>query len=106
MDRDEILKKAQAGKIGMDEREQQVLGLSFGIGGILTVLLCVALTVARLINGQDAYDYTAIVFLYRAGTELHLYWKTRRRDTFDIVTLLVSLAFLVWNLVQFFQITG
>ena len=32
MDRDEILKKAQAGKIGMDEREQQVLGLSFGIG--------------------------------------------------------------------------
>ena len=41
MDRDEILKKAQAGKIGMDEREQQVLGLSFGIGGILTVLLAV-----------------------------------------------------------------
>ena len=33
MDRDEILKKAQAGAIGMDEREQQVLGLSFGIGG-------------------------------------------------------------------------
>ena len=25
MDRDEILKKAQAGAIGMDEREQQVL---------------------------------------------------------------------------------
>ena len=48
MDRDEILKKAQAGKIGMDEREQQVLGLSFGIGGILTVLLCVALTIWRL----------------------------------------------------------
>ena len=34
MDREEILEKAQAGKIGMDEREQQVLGLSFGIGGI------------------------------------------------------------------------
>ena len=41
MDRDEILKKAQAGAIGMDEREQQVLGLSFGIGGILMVLLCI-----------------------------------------------------------------
>ena len=70
MDRDEILKKAQAGAIGMDEREQQVLGLSFGIGGILMV---------RLVNGQDAYDYTAIVFLYLAGVELHLYWRTRRR---------------------------
>ena len=81
MDRDEILKKAQVGKIGMDEREQQVLGLSFGIGGILMALLCVALTVARLISGQDAYDYMAIVFLYLAGTELHLYWRTRRRGS-------------------------
>ena len=71
MDRDEILKKAQAGAIGMDEREQQVLGLSFGIGGILAII--------RLVNGQDAYDYTAIVFLYLAGVELHLYWRTRRR---------------------------
>ena len=76
MDRDEILKKAQAGAIGMDEREQQVLGLSFGIGGIL---LCVILAIIRLVNGQDAYDYTAIVFLYLAGVELHLYWRTRRR---------------------------
>lgn len=67
MDRDEILKKAQAGAIGMDEREQQVLGLSFGIGGILMVLLCVILAIIRLVNGQDAYDYTAIVFLYLAA---------------------------------------
>ena len=79
MDRDEILKKAQAGAIGMDEREQQVLGLSFGIGGILMVLLCVILAIIRLVNGQDAYDYTAFVFLYLAGAELHLYWRTRRR---------------------------
>ena len=79
MARDEILKKAQAGAIGMDEREQQVLGLSFGIGGILMVLLCVILAIIRLVNGQDAYDYTAIVFLYLAGVELHLYWRTRRR---------------------------
>ena len=28
--------------------------------------------------GRDAYDYVAIVFLNLAGTELHLYWKTRR----------------------------
>ena len=63
MDRDEILKKAQAGAIGMDEREQQVL----------------ILAIVRLVNGQDAYDYTAIVFLHLAGAELHLYWRTRRR---------------------------
>ena len=81
MDRDDILKKAQAGKVGMDEREQQVLGLSFGIGGILMVLLCLVLTIVRLVNGQEAYDYVAIVFLYLAGMELHLFWKTRRRGS-------------------------
>ena len=79
MERDEILKKAQAGNAGMDEREQQALGVSFGFGAVLMVLLCVALTIWRLAKGQDAYDYAAIVFLYLAGTELHLYWKTRRR---------------------------
>ena len=79
MERDEILKKAQAGNTGMDEREQSVLGLSFGIGGILMALLCVVLALLRLVGGQHAYDYAAIVFLYLAGTELHLYWKTRRR---------------------------
>ena len=78
MDRNEILKKAQAGNTGMDEREQQALGVSFGFGAILMVLLCVALTVWRLVCGRDAYDYVAIVLLYLAGTELHLYWKTRR----------------------------
>ena len=80
MDRDEILKKAQAGNAGMDEREQQALGVSFGFGAVLMVLLCVALTVWRLVSGQDAYDYVAIVFLYLAGTELHLYGKTRRKS--------------------------
>ena len=39
MDRNEILKKAQAGNTGMDEREQQALGVSFGFGAILMVLL-------------------------------------------------------------------
>ena len=81
MDQNEILKKAQAGKGGMDEREQQALGVSFGIGGILMALLCVVLTIVRLADGQDAYDYMAIVFLYLAGTELHLYWRTRRRGS-------------------------
>ena len=80
MDQNEILKKAQAGKGGMDEREQQALGVSFGFGAVLMTLLCVALAVRRLVSGQDAYDYTAIVFLYLSGAELHLYWRTRRKS--------------------------
>ena len=37
MDRNEILKKARAGNTGMDEREQQALGVSFGFGAVLMV---------------------------------------------------------------------
>lgn len=99
MDREEILEKAQAGKIGMDEREQQVLGLSFGIGGILMALLCVILTIVRLVNRQDAYDYAAIVFLYLAGMELHLYWRTRRRGS-ALLAAGCGLVFL-FNLILF-----
>ena len=54
MDRDEILKKAQAGAIGMDEREQQVLGLSFGIGGILMVFMGVLMFTGRM-NAVTGY---------------------------------------------------
>lgn len=32
-----------------------------------------------------------------------VYRLARRRNTSDIVTLLISLAFLIWNLVKFFQ---
>ena len=35
MERDEILKKAQAERDGLDEREQQMLGVSFGFGAVL-----------------------------------------------------------------------
>ena len=34
------------------------------------------------------------------------YRLARRRNTSDIVTLMISLAFLFWNLLQFFQIAG
>ena len=49
MDRDEILKKAQAGAIGMDEREQQMLGVSFGFGAVLMALVALALAANLLL---------------------------------------------------------
>ena len=41
MDREEILKRAQSQSIGLDEREQQMLGVSFGFGAVLMMLLVV-----------------------------------------------------------------
>lgn len=42
MDREEILKRAQSQSIGLDEREQQMLGVSFGFGAVLMALVALA----------------------------------------------------------------
>ena len=52
MERDEILKKAQAERDGLDEREQQMLGVSFGFGAVLMAALCIALAAARIFQGE------------------------------------------------------
>lgn len=79
MDREEILKRAQSQSIGLDEREQQMLGVSFGFGAVLMALVALALAAAALLRGGAAYDYAAIVFAYLTGAQAHQYWKTRRR---------------------------
>lgn len=78
MERDEILKKARAQSGGLDEREQQALGISFGFGAVLMALLCVVLAVVELLRGGLAYGYAAIVLVYLAGAQAHQYWKIRR----------------------------
>ena len=75
MERDEILKKAQAERDGLDEREQQMLGVSFGFGAVLMAALCIALAAARIFQGEHAYDYAAILFAYLAGAQAHQCWK-------------------------------
>ena len=79
MDREKILKRAQSQSIGLDEREQQMLGVSFGFGAVLMILVVFALAAAALLRGGQVYDYAAIVFAYLTGAQAHQYWKTRRR---------------------------
>lgn len=78
MDREEILKKAQAQGGDLDEREQRMLGVSFGFGAAAMALLCLILAAVRLLEGGQAYDYAAIVFACLVGAQGHQYWKTRR----------------------------
>lgn len=80
MDRNEVLRRARAGHGNMDEREQQMLGVSFGFGAVAMTLLCVVLAAVRIFQGEHAYDYAAILFAYLAGAQAHQYWKTRRRS--------------------------
>lgn len=99
MDREEILKRAQSQSIGLDEREQQMLGVSFGFGAVLMMLVVFALAAAALLRGGQVYDYAAIVFAYLTGTQAHQYWKTRRRSA--LVSAVACAAVLVANLLLF-----
>lgn len=100
MERDDILKKAQSQGGELDEREQQMLGISFGFGGVLMALLCVVLAVAELLRGGRAYGYAAIAIAYLAGTYVHQYWKTRRTST--LVLAVIYTLVLAIDLVLFF----
>ena len=100
MDREEILKRAQSRSGGLDEREQQMLGASFGFGAVLMMLLCVALAAASLLRGGGAYDYAAIAFAYLAGAQAHQYWKTRWTPALGAAAVCALVCAL--NLVLFF----
>ena len=45
----------------------------------------------------------SLILVFLVGVVIVVYRLARRRNTSDIVTLLISLAFLIWNLVKFFQ---
>lgn len=79
MNRKEILRKAQAERSEMDEREQAVMGESFGMGGIAVMAACILFAVLRAVEGQHAYEFAAVAFAYLTGLHGHQYLRTRKR---------------------------
>ena len=96
MEKQEILEKSRRENRNGDERERtvRVQGESFSL----------LFVVWKRIHGLPDADVLAMFWTACAASRL--YRLTQRRNTSDVVTLLISLAFLIWNLVQFFQITG
>ena len=78
MNKEEIINKAQ-NEQGLDERERSVYGSSFGIGGVVMALLCVAFSAVAWIKGRPAYEFGVILFGYQAATQFHQYAKIKRR---------------------------
>nr|WP_326186317.1 DUF6442 family protein [uncultured Oscillibacter sp.] len=101
MEREEILRKSRAENKNQDERERTVRieGESFSL--IFVFLIGVLLMAWKRVHGLPAADVLAMFWASCAASRL--YRLTKRRNGSDIVTLLISLAFLAWNLVQFFQ---
>ena len=104
LSREEILEKSRQENRKGDERERasRMEWESFSL--LFVRLVGLLLLYWKRTHGLPYAD--VMCMFWTACVANRLYRLTRRRDTFDIVTLLVSLAFLVWNLVQFFQITG
>ena len=104
MEKQEILEKSRRENRNGDERERtvRVEGESFSL--LFVLLVGVVLLVWKRTHGLPDADVLAM--FWTACVANRLYRLTQRRNTSDVVTLLISLAFLIWNLVQFFQITG
>ena len=104
MEKQEILEKSRRENRNGDERERtvRVQGESFSL--VFVLLVGLVLLVWKRTHGLPDADVLAMFWTACAASRL--YRLTQRRNTSDVVALLISLAFLIWNLVQFFQITG
>ena len=101
LSREEILEKSRQENRKGDERERTIRmeGESFSL--LFTLLMGLILLFWKRAHGLP--DEDVLCMFWTACVANRVYRLTRRRDTSDVVTLLLSLAFLAWNLVKFFQ---
>ena len=104
MEKQEVLEKSRQENRKGDERERtiRIEGESFSL--LFALLMGLILLAWKRVHGLP--DEDVMCMFWTACVANRVYRLTRRRNTTDIVTLMISLAFLIWNLIQFFQIAG
>ena len=104
MEKQEVLEKSRQENRKGDERERtiRIEGESFSL--LFALLMGLILLTWKRVHGLP--DEDVMCMFWTACVANRVYRLTRRRNTSDIVTLMISLAFLIWNLIQFFQIAG
>ena len=103
LSREEILSRSRRENRKGDERERTIRmeGESFSL--LFVLLMGLVLLAWKRVHGLPHAD--VMCMFWTACVANRLYRLTQRKSTSDIVTLLISLAFLAWNLIQFFQMT-
>ena len=103
MNKEEILAKSRKENVLQDEMERTVRieGESFSL--LFALLMGLILLFWKRAHGLP--DEDVMCMFWTACVANRLYRLTQRKNTFDLVTLLLSLALLAWNLVKFFQMT-
>ena len=101
MEKQEILEKSRRENQKGDERERTIRmeGESFSL--LFALLMGLILLFWKRAHGLP--DEDVMCMFWTACVANRLYRLTQRKNTFDLVTLLLSLALLAWNLVKFFQ---
>ena len=102
MEKQEILEKSRRENQKGDERERTIRmeGESFSL--LFVFLMGLILLTWKRVHGLPHEDVLTMFWTACVANRVYRL-VARRRNTSDIVTLLISLAFLIWNLVKFFQ---
>ena len=102
--KEEILARSRRENRGGDERERtvRIQGESFSL--IFVLLMGLVLLTWKRVHGLPAED--VLIMFWTASAASRIYRLVQRRNTSDMVTLAICLAFLGYNLVKFFQIAG
>ena len=98
--KEEILARSRRENRGGDERAVRIQGESFSL--IFVFLMGLVLLAWKRAHGLPAED--VLIMFWTATAAGRIYRLAQRRNTSDIVTLAICLAFLGYNLVKFFQI--
>ena len=103
LSREEILSRSRRENRKGDERERTIRmeGESFSL--LFVFLMGLVLLFWKRAHGLPDEDVQSMFWMSFVANRV--YRLTQRRNSFEVVTLLISLALLIWNLVKFFQMT-
>ena len=103
LSREEILSRSRQENRKGDERERtiRVEGESFSL--LFALLMGLILLFWKRAHGLP--DEDVMCMFWTACVANRVYRLAQRKSISDLVTLLICLAFLIWNLVKFFQMT-
>lgn len=100
MNKDDILEKSRRENAGQDEMEKtiRIEGESFSL--TLTLMMGLILVIFNHLRGLSSN--AVFIMLWTSCVSRQLYRLTKRREKWDLVLLIASLAFLLFYVVKYF----
>lgn len=93
MEKDEIL--ARSRKNGPDEREQKIFLEAYNFSSSVCILLCLGLVVYSIMQGEQFFQYSLLIFATLSADRLYRFVKLRKRSymIIGLIALVLALVF-------------